>query len=75
MTEHMIHGAVLVSAFATLWFLALFCLLPIGLGDVDKETGAPKSPMLLRKAAYATVIATVLFAIFYALIFFGVLDL
>lgn len=71
----MIHGVVLVSAFATLWFLALFCLLPIGLGEVDKETGAPKSPMLLRKAGYATVIAAVLFAVFYALIAFGVLDL
>jgi predicted secreted protein len=70
-----VHWAVLASAFATFWFLALFCLLPVGLGEVDAETGAPKSPMLLRKAGYATAIAVVLFAILYALIALGVLDL
>ncbi len=70
-----IHWAVLVSAFATFWFLALFCLLPIGLGEVDPATGAPKSPMILRKIGYATAIAAGLFAIFYVLIVIGVLDL
>ena len=70
-----IHAAVLVSAFAILWFLALFCLLPIGIGEVDAETGAPKHAHLARKAAYATAIAAVLFAVFYGLIFFGVLEL
>jgi predicted secreted protein len=70
-----IHGAVLVSAFAVFWFLALFCLLPVGLGEVDPETGAPKNPHLLRKAAYATAAAAVLWAVFYALIAFGVLEL
>lgn len=70
-----VHGAVLVSAFAVFWFLALFCLLPVGLGEVDPETGAPNNPQLLRKALYATGIAAVLFAVFYALIAFGVLDL
>jgi predicted secreted protein len=70
-----IHGAVLVSAFAILWFLALFCLFPIGLGDIDPETGAPKNPRLLLKAGLATVIAIVLWAIFYALITSHVLDL
>ncbi len=70
-----VHAAVLISSFAVCWFLALFCLLPVGLGDVDPETGAPLSPHLGRKALYATIIATMLFAIFYALIAFGVLDL
>ncbi len=71
----MIHGAVLVSAFAILWFLALFCLFPIGLGEVDPETGAPKNPRLLLKAGLATVIAAVLWAVFYALIAFHIVDL
>jgi predicted secreted protein len=70
-----IHGTVLVSAFAILWFLALFCLFPIGLGEVDPETGAPTNPRLLLKAGLATVIAAVLWAIFYALIVFHVVDL
>ncbi len=70
-----VHGAVLVSAFAILWFLAFFCLLPVGLGELDAQTGAPKHPHLLRKAAIATAIAVVLFAIFYAVIVFRVVDL
>jgi predicted secreted protein len=72
---HIVHGAVLISAFAVLWFLSLFCLFPIGLGDVDPETGAPKSPRILMKMGWATVIAVVLWAAFYALIVTGVLDL
>jgi predicted secreted protein len=70
-----VHGSVLVGGYVIFWFLALFCLLPVGLGEVDTETGAPLSPMLLRKAAIATVIAAVLWVAFYALIAFGVLDL
>lgn len=70
-----VHSAVLISAFAILWFLAFFCLLPIGLGEADAETGAPKRPHLARKALIATAIAVVLFAIFYAMIAFGLLDL
>ena len=75
MTNLIVHWAVLISAFAVCWFLALFCLLPIGLGEVDPDTGAPKSPRLLLKAAWATGIAVVLFAGFYALIAIGMLDL
>jgi predicted secreted protein len=70
-----VHASVLFGAYAIFWFLALFCLLPVGLGEVDPETGAPLKPMLLRKAAIATVIAAVLWGVFYALIVFGVLDL
>jgi predicted secreted protein len=71
----MIHGAVLVSAFLILWFLALFCLLPIGLGAVDPQTGAPLNAHLLRKAGYATAIAAVLWLIFYLLVVLRVVDL
>jgi predicted secreted protein len=71
----MIHGAVLVSAFVIFWFLALFVLLPMGIGAADPETGAPHNPMLLRKAVYATVAAVVLWGVFYALIAFRVVDL
>jgi predicted secreted protein len=71
-----IHDVVLFGAFAILWFLTLFCLLPVGMGaPVDPETGAPLLPMLGRKALVATGIAVVLWLVFYALIAFKVFDL
>ncbi|HEY2068723.1 MAG TPA: DUF1467 family protein [Rhizomicrobium sp.] len=74
MTFLIVHWAVLVSAYTILWFLTLFCLFPIGLGTVDKETGAPASPRLLLKMGWATGIATVLYIGFYILILTKVID-
>ena len=72
----LVHGVVLVGAFAILWFLALFCLLPVGLGgERDPMSGAPLAPQIGRKALYALGIALVLWGVFYALIAFGILDL
>jgi predicted secreted protein len=70
-----VHGAVLLSAFAGFFFIALFCLIPVGLGPIDPDTGAPQSPMLGRKVLIALGIAVVLWVIFYALIAFRILDL
>jgi predicted secreted protein len=70
-----VHGAVLLSAFAGFFFLALFCLIPVGLGPVDPETGAPLSPMLGRKVLIALGIAAVLWIAFYLLILFKIVDL
>ncbi|HKY18475.1 MAG TPA: DUF1467 family protein [Rhizomicrobium sp.] len=71
-----LHYVVLFSAYAVLWFIVLFCLLPIGMGGpVDPETGAPLNPMLKQKALAAAVIAAVLWVIFYAAIGFGWLEL
>ena len=70
-----VHGSVLFGAYVIFWFLALFCLLPIGLGDVDPETGAPVSPRLLLKAGIATAIAAVVWVGFYAMIRMGMFDL
>ena len=72
----LIHGVVLFGTFAILWFLSLFCLLPVGLGaERDPDSGAPLSPMLGRKALIALGIAVVLWCVFYALIAFKILDL
>ena len=50
----LVHNVVLFGTFAILWFLALFCLLPVGLGaERTPQTGAPLSPMLGRKALLA----------------------
>ncbi len=71
-----IHGVVLFATYAILWFLTLFCLLPIGLGaETDPDSGAPLTPMLGRKALLATAIAAVLWVVFYVLIAFKVVDL
>ena len=71
-----VHEVVLFGTFAIFWFLALFCLLPVGMGsEVDPETGAPLSPRLGLKVVIAGAIAAVLWVIFYALIAFKILDL
>ena len=70
-----IHVVVLVCTYAVLWFLCLFCLFPIGLGAVDPKTGAPLSPMLGKKALWATILASLLWLGFYAAIKLGWIDL
>jgi predicted secreted protein len=70
-----IHGAVLLSAFLGFFFLSLLCLMPVGLGEVDPNTGAPLSPRIGRKALIALGIAIVLWAIFYVVLRTGVVQL
>ena len=71
-----LHYVVLFVAYAVLWFLCLFCLLPIGLGsERDPETGAPLNPQLGKKALWASVIAAVLWVAFYAFVGFGWLEI
>ena len=72
----LIHYVVLFSAYAVLWFLCLFCMLPVGLGsERDPESGAPLSPMLGKKALIATGLAAVLWVLFYVSIQLGWLEL
>jgi predicted secreted protein len=72
----LVHGVLFFGTFAILWFLALFCLLPIEMGaEADAQSGAPLSPRLGRKALIALGIAIVLWTAFYALIRTHVFDL
>jgi len=72
----LVHGVVLFGAFAIFWFLALFCLLPVGLGaDRDRASGAPLSPRIGRKVLIALGIAALLWLIFYAAIALKFLNL
>lgn len=73
--NEIVHPTVLISAYAVLWFLTLFCLFPIGLGEIDAETWAPKSPKLRWKMICATIIAAVLWSAFYSAIWAGWIDL
>jgi predicted secreted protein len=61
---------VLLGAFFITWFLALFCLLPIGLREDAEPT-----VKLTTKFLLATVIAVVGWGIFYAMIRTGVVDI
>jgi predicted secreted protein len=70
-----LHYVVLFSAYAVCWFLVFFCLLPIGLGEIDAETGAPLKANLGKKALWASIIAAVLWLVFYLSIGFGWLEL
>ncbi len=71
-----LHYVVLFSAYAVLWFLVLFCLLPVGLGsERDPESGAPLNPMLKKKMLWSAVVAAVIWVVFYAFIGFGWLEL
>ena len=71
-----LHYVVLFSAYAVLWFLCLFCLLPVGLGsERDPESGAPLNPQLAKKALIASIAAAILWLAFYLAIGFGWLEL
>jgi predicted secreted protein len=71
----LIHGVVLFSAFFILWFLALFCVLPIGLGgDPEGEPRAKPPPSLLAKVLIATAIAAVLWFALYVMLRLGVFN-
>jgi predicted secreted protein len=71
-----IHYVVLFSAYAVLWFLCLFCLLPVGLGtERDPDSGAPLSPKLGKKALISSVVAAVLWSGFYLAVTMGWVEL
>ncbi len=63
-------GVVQSGVFFIVWFLALFILLPIGIRDEGEPTLSLRSKFIL-----ATLIALIGWGLFYALIYFGVLDI
>jgi predicted secreted protein len=64
----------IVAIYFLIWWIVLFAVLPWGVssqqesGDVPEGTdpGAPSVPMLLRKVMWTTIVATIVFAAFYA---------
>ena len=55
----------IIVAFTIVWWLAFFALLPLGVERSDEvepghDPGAPKRPLLWRKAIGATVVAILL---------------
>ena len=77
------HWVVLAGAYIILWFLVLQILLPIGIKARHEsgeevhalaDAGAPSNPRIVFKALLATVIAAVLWLVFYALVLTGHID-
>jgi predicted secreted protein len=66
-----------IAIYFIIWWVVLFAVLPIGVKspheagkevDPGHEPGAPVNPQLGRKALITTVIATVVFALVYAIV-------
>jgi predicted secreted protein len=66
--------ATVAAIYFLIWWIVLFAVLPWGVrsqeesGDVSAGTdpGAPTVPRLMMKVVWTTIVATVLFAMFYA---------
>ena len=61
-----------LAVYAVIWWLVVFMVLPWGTRSLDSEdvakghaSSAPRKPRLLLKMAVTTVIATVLWSVFY----------
>ena len=61
-----------VMVYIVLWWTVLFAVLPLGVSRVQnpgkgEERGAPERPGLLRKAIITSIVAAVLWIVFYFL--------
>ncbi len=59
--------------YVLVWWVTLFAVLPLWVapadpGDPGHATGAPKQPLLLRKALVTTLVSAVIWLIIYALV-------
>ena len=72
-----------VAVYFVTWWLCLFMVLPFGAravidaADIEKgkDAGAPRRPRLLTKMMATTVLASVVFAAFYAALETGAISL
>jgi predicted secreted protein len=75
------NGLAGVAVYFVLWWLCLFVVLPFGVKDrqegeditLGADRGAPHQPMLVKKAIATTILAGLLFGIFY--LFFNVYNM
>ena len=71
-----------IVVFVCIWWIVMFCVLPIGLSgqpkDYDKENmaapGAPDNPQIKKKVLLTTAISLVLWVISYMIISSGLID-
>ena len=64
-----------IAIYLLFWAITMFAVLPFGVRTADEAgqapvpgqaDSAPQNPMLGKKALWTTIVATVLFALFYA---------
>jgi predicted secreted protein len=67
-----------LAVYFVVWWIVIFMVLPWGVETIDKEDvakghspSAPKRPMMFRKLAATTVLATVVWAVIYAVVEWG----
>jgi len=61
-----------IMVYIVLWWTVLFAVLPLGVRRAEnpgkgQERGAPERPQLLRKAVITSLVAAVLWIVFYFL--------
>ena len=61
-----------VMVYIVLWWTVLFAVLPLGVRRVEnpgrgQERGAPERPELLRKAIITSIVAAILWVVFFIL--------
>lgn len=73
-----------VAIYLTIWWTVLFAVLPLGVtshaeAGIDKgdggDPGAPVDPKLKRKFLTTTWVSGVVFAVFWLVVHFGLIDL
>ena len=72
-----------IGVYIVFWWLVFFTILPIGVttqdeaGEVSPGTteSAPVKPRLLLKVLLTTLVATLIFGVFYAVMEYGLLSL
>jgi len=73
-----------IAVYLVIWWTALFAILPLGnktyaeLGEEvpgGGDPGAPVNPNLKRKFLLTTVVAAIVFAVFWLVVHFGLIEL
>lgn len=71
-----------VAIYFIIWWLTLFLVLPWGNRTIDaddvakgQDAGAPRRPRLWQKIAINTILATVVWAIFYLCVSLGLISI
>jgi predicted secreted protein len=72
-----------IAVYVIIWWTVLFAVLPIGVRTQGEDgtvvpctpESAPTAPRLLRVVAITTVVSTIVFALPWALVHYGLLDL
>lgn len=72
-----------VAIYFIIWWVTLFAVLPFGVRSQAEdgrivpgsEKGAPTAPLMLKKALWTTVVASVIFGVYYINYVFGLITL